>query len=218
MGIEMKLRYRLFRRNNGVFFCEDRTTHAQKSLKTKDAAEATRLLNAKNEADQQPGGFALQIARTYLAQADPALSNRTWRYAVGELIETKRGENAARWERAIKQKAFEQILDLRLIETRPEHFLAALKVGTISTNVFLRRLHNFALGLGWLLAPVLAVKQWPVVRHGAKRAITAEEHQRILEHEHNAERRAYYALIMTRLTIDHLFSGGQAKRQPCPAP
>jgi hypothetical protein len=31
-----------------------------------------------------------------------------------------------------------------------EHFLRVLAVGTVSTNVYLRRLHNFALDMGWL--------------------------------------------------------------------
>jgi hypothetical protein len=31
----MKLRYRLFRRSNGVFFCEDRDTRAQQAAETR---------------------------------------------------------------------------------------------------------------------------------------------------------------------------------------
>ena len=115
----MKLRYRLFRRSGGNYFCEDRQTHAQYSLRTKDKTEAVRLLNAKNEAQQNPG-FAIHIARTYLAAADPAVAKRTWRYTADELILTKRGENAVRWQRAIKDKALARILDLPLIETRAE--------------------------------------------------------------------------------------------------
>jgi len=71
----MKARYRLFRRHNGIFFCEDRETRQQESLRTKDRAEATRLLCAKNEAHQQPG-FGLHVARAYLAAADPALARK----------------------------------------------------------------------------------------------------------------------------------------------
>ena len=39
MEDEMKLRYRLFRRTGGNYFCEDRQTHIQHSLRTKDKAE-----------------------------------------------------------------------------------------------------------------------------------------------------------------------------------
>jgi len=54
----MKLKYRLFRRQNGIYFCENRTTHQQQSLRTKNRAEATRLINAKNEAQEPPSSTA----------------------------------------------------------------------------------------------------------------------------------------------------------------
>ena len=73
--------------------------------------------------------------------------------------------------------------------------LGALSAGTVSTNVFLRRLHNFALSLGWLLAPVLPSRQWPKVRHKAKRGITRAEHEAIIAREQNLERRAFYQLL-----------------------
>jgi integrase len=48
--------------------------------------------------------------------------------------------------------------------------------------------------MGWLPWPVLPKKQWPKVQYGAKRAITWEEHQRIVEREQNPERRSFYEL------------------------
>ncbi len=50
----MKLRYRLFLRRKSVYFAFDDTTKPFTSLKTKDKAEATRLLMAMNEAGKQP--------------------------------------------------------------------------------------------------------------------------------------------------------------------
>jgi integrase len=129
----------------------------------------------------------------------------------GELIKTKRAVNADRWQRAIKDRALAKILDLPLFGTRPEHFFAALDDGTVSTKVFLRRLHNFALGVGWLLSPVLPQKQWPSVQHKAKRAVTRDEHEKIIARELNPERRAYYELLwelggsqgdIARLSVD----------------
>ena len=190
----MKSHYRLFRRGNGIYFCEDRQTGVQQSLRTKDKSEAVRLLNAKNEAQTDPG-LALGIAKAYLNAADPSIAQRTWRYAFEELVKTKHGENAQRWNRAIRDKALAKILDLPLVQTRADHFLKVLNAGKVSTNVFLRRLHNFALGFGWLLTPVLPPLQWPKVHHGAKRAITGEEHSRIVAREQNPERRAYYELL-----------------------
>src|SRR5205807_9863077 len=104
---------------------------------------AIRQLKAKNEADQNHG-IGLHIAKAFLATADPAITKRNWRYVCEQLIKTKHAENAERWKRAIKDKAFWLILEPPLIETRADHFLAVLSAGTVSTNAFLRRLHNFA--------------------------------------------------------------------------
>jgi hypothetical protein len=153
-------KYRLFRRRGGVYYYEDRETRKQLSLGTKDKAEATRLFHAHNEAHQN-SMLNGQIARVYLNARDPELAKRTWRFAFDELIKTKQGNNRLRWERAVVDAAFDSIRDLPLVETRPEHFLKVLGEGTVSTNVFLRRIHNFALGLSWLPWPVLPPKQWP---------------------------------------------------------
>ena len=61
-------------------------------------------------------------------------------------------------------------------ETRPEHFDRALADGKVSTNVYLRRIHNHALGMEWLLKSVIPRLQWPKPVFKTKRAITAEEH------------------------------------------
>jgi hypothetical protein len=55
MDKNVKLKFRPFRRTNGICFLEDRETRQQGSFKTKDEAEAERLLNAKNEAHGRPG-------------------------------------------------------------------------------------------------------------------------------------------------------------------
>ena len=81
-----------------------------------------------------------------------------------------------------------------MFQTQPDHFLRVLEQGTVATNVFLRRLHNFALDVGWLPWPVLPKRQWPKVEYGAKRAITWEEHQLIVQAEPNPERRWFYEL------------------------
>ena len=95
----------------------------------------------------------------------------------------------------MRDKAFDLIRHRKLIETASEHFLQVLNAGTISTNMFLRRLHNFAVGMHWLPWPVLPKLHWPAVKHKDRRAITADEHQRIIDREHNPEIRAYYQLL-----------------------
>ena len=51
----MKSRFILYRRKlGGVFYLEDTQTSKQESLGTKNRAEATALLNARNESVRQP--------------------------------------------------------------------------------------------------------------------------------------------------------------------
>lgn len=186
----MKPRFTLFRRR-AVFYCEDTTTGQQISLRTKNKADACTLLHSKNEAFRQPV-LNLQIARTYLSATDPQAAKRTWRAVMEEMGKTKAGETHRRHLCAMKDKAFDSLRDLPILETQAIQFLRVLNIGTVSTNVFLRRLHNFAIGVNWLPWPILPKKQWPAVSFKEKRAITVEEHRRIVAAEHNSERRAYY--------------------------
>ncbi|MCX6927914.1 MAG: tyrosine-type recombinase/integrase [Verrucomicrobia bacterium] len=189
----MKPRYRIYRRQGGVFYLFDRHTGKRESLETADQAAAQRLLHAKNEAQQQPL-INRQIARAYLAVGDPEITRRTWRDVLVEIIKLKHHATQQRWITAGKDHAFDLIRDLPIFETQADHFLRVLERGRVATNVFLRRLHNFALDMGWLPWPVLPKKQWPKVEYGAKRAITWEEHRRIVEREQNPERRNFYEL------------------------
>ena len=96
----------------------------------------------------------------------------------------------------MKDKAFDLIRNLPILETRSAHFLKVLEIGTVSTNVYLRRIHNFALDMNWLPWSVLPKRQWPKVKFKEKRAITLEEHQRIIAAEVNPERKALYQLVL----------------------
>jgi integrase len=69
-----------------------------------------------------------------------------------------------------------------------------MESGLISTNVYLRRLHNFALDMGWLPWPVLPKKRWPAVHYRQRRGVTRAEHDAILARETNPERKAFYQL------------------------
>ena len=189
----MKQRFILFRRA-GVFYSEDTTTRKQSSLRTKDQAEAITLVNTKNEATRQPA-MNLQIAQVYLQYGDPALAARTWQHVMEQIVSLKTGPTQERWKHAAADKAFDLIRHRKLMETGAEHFLAVLGNGSVSTNVYLRRAHNFAIGMHWLPWPVLPKLQWPPVKFKAKRAITIEEHARIIDREKNPELRAFYELL-----------------------
>ncbi|MEI8312198.1 MAG: hypothetical protein WCH98_15710 [Verrucomicrobiota bacterium] len=95
---------------------------------------------------------------------------------------------------AAKDKALSTILDLVILETRTDQLLNAVLAGTVSTNVFLRRLQNFCIGMNWLPWPVLPQKLWPPVKYKKKRAIK-HEHLSILAREGNEERRHFYELL-----------------------
>ena len=71
------------------------------------------------------------------------------------------------------------------------------------TNHYLRRLHNLAVNLGWLAWPILAKRAWPKIMTARRRAVTAEEHARIVAAEPNTERRE-----LLRIAVgDRLFPG-----------
>ncbi len=191
--VNMKRRFILFLRRS-TFYVEDSRTKKQTSLFTKDRLTAERLLHAKNEAEHQPA-VNLQIARAYLAASDPQISSRSWQFVMTETAKLKKGPTLERWTRAMKDPAFDGLRNLPVIETRPEHFLRVLELGKVSTNVFLRRLHNFALDMTWLPWPVIVKRQWPKPSFKSKRAITWEEHLAIVTNEKNPERRSFYQLM-----------------------
>lgn len=189
----MKKLYRMFRRGRR-FYVEHVETRQQTSLGTSDEAEAIRLFAAKNEAAQAPR-LNLALARTYLSAHDTRMIERTWTDVMSEIVERAKSRSRPRYDRAMRDQAFDLIRGRKLIETTTEDFLTVLRMGKKSTNHFLRRLHNLALGLGWLPAAVLAPKLWPAVKPAVRRGITRAEHELIVNSEKNEERRLYYELL-----------------------
>ena len=112
-----------------------------------------------------------------------------------EIPKLKKGNTRQRWLTAIKDKALDSVRRLVVLETQAEHFLKVLEKGSVCTNIYLRRIHNFALDMNWLPWPVLPKKRWPVIKFKEKRGITWEEHQKILAGESNLELRDYYELL-----------------------
>ncbi len=189
----MKNRFILFQRS-GIFYCEDTSTGKQKSLRTRDRADAQRLLAAQNEAQHQPA-MNLQIAQVYLQHGDPQMATRTWQEVMQHLASVKEGATRLRWLTAIKNKPLDLIRQRKLIETTAEDFLAVLQAGGVATNMYLRRIHHCAVMMHWLPWPVLPRRNWPPIRYGQKRAITLAEHQKIIQRETKPDKRAYYQLL-----------------------
>ena len=111
------------------------------------------------------------------------------------IVGQKTDETRRRWDVAIKDRNFDGIRKQTVAETRPEQFYTALDDGKVSTNVYLRRIHNHALGMEWLLKSVIPRLQWPKPVFKSKRAITGTEHAAIVGRELNAERRDFYELL-----------------------
>src|ERR1035437_4194080 len=174
----MKHRFILFQRA-GIFYCEDTSTGRQTSPRPRDKADAVRLLHVQKQATHQPA-MNLQIAQVYLQHGDPAMATRTWQMVMEQIVLSLRGSNQERWQTAIRDTALDSLRQRKLIETKAEHFLAVLNAGCLSTNVYLRRIHHWPVCLHWLPWPVLPKRQWPLIRFQDKRAITLEEHRKIL--------------------------------------
>jgi len=194
----MKLRFKLYRRSNGNYYAEEIATGKQSSLRTTDKVEANRLLHARNEAAYQPA-FNSQMARAYLVAGDPDIGKRTWAQVIDALKQSKTTSTVVntsdRYESAFNEKVFEALRSLIVVETRPETILKVIQGGTISTNIFMRRLHSFALGMGWLPWPIISYKQWPRIRFQPRRAITADEAAQLIAAETNAEWKAFLQLL-----------------------
>jgi len=189
----MKQRYWLFKRR-GVYYVEDSETGEQKSLCTSDKREAERLRATKNEAAQQPL-LGLTLAKAYLAAYDPKLIERTWDAVISEFSSRGKESTQLRRARAMKSRPFVLIRHRKLVETTADDLRAALQAGGVFANHFLRCMHNLALGLGWLPSPIIPPKLWPTPKTKPKRGISIEEHQLILRHEQNPERKAFYELL-----------------------
>jgi len=194
MDTDMTQRYRKFKRAWGSYYAYDNLTGNSVTLKTRDKDEADQKVHAMNETERRPA-ISLGLARVYMNAVDPKLGTRTWQEVMEHIVAKKTDETRRRWDVAVKDRNFDCIRRLRVAETRPEHFDRALEDGKVSTNVYLRRIHNHALGMEWLLRSVIPRLQWPKPVYGVKRAITSAEHVAIVAREANQERRDFYELL-----------------------
>lgn len=158
----MHNKYRLFRRNGGVYYWQEIATGIQGSLKTKNKKEAALLLTAKNESTRVPV-INLAVGRAYLTAHDPKMATRTWSDVMEEFVSHGLSTSQIRSRRAFRSKAFDSVRDRPIVETRAEHFLAICKTNGNSVHHYLRRIHNLAINLGWLPWPVVHKAVWPKI-------------------------------------------------------
>lgn len=191
----MQDRYWMFQRKD-VFYVQDKLSGKQTSLKTRDAAAARRMLAGKNQSTEQPQ-MNLAMAKVYLSCKSEEMLARTWDDVMKEMEQAYQGPTLARWRTQIKSVPFQGLRKLQLLHTESSHFLSVLRhprAGT-STHKWLRILHNRALDLGWILAPVMARRIWPKLRTQRTKALTLEQHTRLIETESDPEFRHYLQML-----------------------
>ena len=143
-----------------MFYSYDTETGKRTSLGTANKEEAEQIINAKNQATRQPA-MNLEMARVYLHHSDPAYATRTWQQVMDEMARHKKGDTQKRWERAMREKPFDLIRSRVLVETKAQDCLDVLAAGAVCTNIFLRRLHNYALEMDWIPKAIIPRRQWP---------------------------------------------------------
>ena len=176
----MKKSHWLFKRGE-TYYLVEAATGRQTSLRTKSPSEAADLLAIKL------GG-----------KAPPR--KRTWSDAM-RLAESQRsGTTQARAITAFKSHAFDPLRELLILETTADDLLGVLEDGKYSTSKFLKMIHGIAVDMGWSKSVILPLRVWPARKHKKSRAITREEHERILRSVRRrvptlTERRLFYQLL-----------------------
>jgi len=91
---------------------------------------------------------------------------------------------------------FAPIRETLVISTVAEDFFAVLRSDKVTTNRYHIQLQNFAVDVGWSPRPIIPRRAFPKPRRKIHtRAITREEHDRILAAEQDNERFLYYWLL-----------------------
>ncbi len=155
----------MFRRAGGNFYTRDKITGKSESLETADRVTAKQLLAAKNQSVAQPQ-LNRSMAKAYLSAKSPDLLTRTWADVMEHYVKSGVESTRDRKERAFRSRPFAIFRTLTLMDTEAIHLLSVLehKQAGNSTHHYMRRLHNYALHLGWLLTPVMAEAAWPQIR------------------------------------------------------
>jgi len=168
----MKARYRLIRRGirGGAFYSVDTKTGRRTSLGT-----PTRTRPRKSSRPRtSPSASRCSISKLpkpiwpgQTAASPPALAAGN-----GDAHGRQAGSQPRTLVACATDRALAPLLPRTIVDTPGELMLKVLQSGTVSTNVFLRRLHNFCLDMNWLAWPLVPKRQWPAVRYKDKRAIT----------------------------------------------
>lgn len=137
----------------------------------------------------------LHLARAYLTASDPAFVERTWSAVMEQMQSRGKESSRERYASVFKSPSFDGLRNKKLMETTADDFFAVFKQNKVAINEFLKRLHNFALHLGWIAIPIVAPYLWPKYEPKDRRGITQAEHETILANEKKAEWKLYLELL-----------------------
>ncbi|PTX99433.1 hypothetical protein DB346_16450 [Verrucomicrobia bacterium LW23] len=87
----------------------------------------------------------------------------------------------------MRQPALQPLLRLKLSETTGEILLSLLRTFSHSGLSYARRWYNLAIDFGWIPMNLLPRRHWPKIRSAERRAITCEEHGKLLESVHGED-------------------------------
>ena len=128
---------------------------------------------------------------------DGKMLTRTWEDVMRNMEEAYTGSTLVRWQKQMRCEPFAALRKVPLLDTESSHFLTVLqhpRAGT-STHKWLRIVHNRALDLAWLLTPVMARRVWPKLRTKKTKAVTEEQHLRMVAAVKNEEFRHYLEML-----------------------
>lgn len=141
----MSNRYRIYIRNKHrggkTWYIEDNQTGDRESLRTTDKHNALQMLLLKNRPHQE-AGYHAQMARTHILVSNPQNADRTWQSVMEAAAQDKTGSTKVRWERAVASKPFDHIRNQLVAKTTSDDLRKVLNAGRVSTNIYLRRVHN----------------------------------------------------------------------------
>jgi integrase len=108
-----------------------------------------------------------------------------------------RGKDSSRerYASVFKSPSFDSLRNKKLLETTADDLFAIFKEGKVSIIHFLKRLHHFALDLGWIAVPIVPPYLWPKYEPKDRRGITRDEHENILARKKNAEWKLFLELL-----------------------
>jgi len=108
----MQNHYRLYRRSNGMFYAQDSKSGSRESLGTKKQKEAEKLLQAKNDAYEQPA-LSRELAKAYLCLQDPKFCERTWGDVACVIDNTYTGSTKERFQKFLRSVPAKTLLALQ---------------------------------------------------------------------------------------------------------